>query len=320
MNFTYSLYHNTMITEKEEEISMRKKIKVFYVDAFTTDTFGGNPAGVIPNAENLTDVEMQKIANELNLSETAFLLPSTNTNADYRIRYFTPTEEVDFCGHATLGTAWLMATKNNWINKDEKIIFESNIGLIPVKWIMENNQLTKVSMTQVRPQIKSIDINSKIVADLVGIHDTDIDNRYPIKIGNTGVSHLLVPVKTRQAIDWAEPKLKELKKMNNDFNISTTHLFTFDTNGEFDIYTRDFCPNIGIDEDPVTGAANGALGGYLYLENILTNGEIHQLVIGQGHAINRPGILYVTITPDGENPIIEVAGPAVISIEGEILV
>ncbi|WKT79314.1 PhzF family phenazine biosynthesis protein [Lysinibacillus fusiformis] len=299
---------------------MNKKIEFFYVDAFTTETFGGNPAGVIPNAENLTDEEMQKIANELNLSETAFLLPPTNANANYKIRYFTPTKEVDFCGHATLGTAWLMANKYNWIDKDDKIVFESNIGLIPVKWLMENNQLTRVSMTQVSPQVKSIDISPEVVADLVGIQDTDIDDRYPIKIADTGVPHLMVPVKTRQAIDQAEPKLNELKKMNNHFNISTTHLFTFDTNGQFDIYTRDFCPNIGIDEDPVTGAANGALGGYLYLENILAQQERHQIMIGQGHTINRSGILYVTITPDGENAVIEVAGAAVVSIEGKIFV
>ncbi|MCT6929112.1 MAG: PhzF family phenazine biosynthesis protein [Lysinibacillus fusiformis] len=299
---------------------MTKKIEFFYVDAFTTETFGGNPAGVIPNAENLTDEDMQKIANELNLSETAFLLPTSNADANYKIRYFTPTKEVDFCGHATLGTAWLMATKYNWIDKDDKIVFESNIGLIPVKWLMENNQLTRVSMTQVRPQVKSIDISPAVVANLVGIHETEIDDRYPIKIANTGVPHLMVPVKTRQAIDQAEPNLNELKKMNNDFNISTTHLFTFDTNGQFDIYTRDFCPNIGIDEDPVTGAANGALGGYLYLENILAQQERHQLMIGQGHTINRPGILYVTITPDAETAVIEVAGAAVVSIEGIIFV
>ncbi|MCE4045600.1 PhzF family phenazine biosynthesis protein [Lysinibacillus fusiformis] len=299
---------------------MTKKIEFFYVDAFTTETFGGNPAGVIPNAENLTDEDMQKIANELNLSETAFLLPTSNADANYKIRYFTPTKEVDFCGHATLGTAWLMATKYNWIDKDDKIVFESNIGLIPVKWLMENNQLTRVSMTQVRPHVKSIDISPAVVANLVGIHETEIDDRYPIKIANTGVPHLMVPVKTRQAIDQAEPNLNELKKMNNDFNISTTHLFTFDTNGQFDIYTRDFCPNIGIDEDPVTGAANGALGGYLYLENILAQQERHQLMIGQGHTINRPGILYVTITPDAENAVIEVAGAAVVSIEGIIFV
>ncbi|WP_025115241.1 PhzF family phenazine biosynthesis protein [Lysinibacillus fusiformis] len=299
---------------------MNKKVEFFYVDAFTTETFGGNPAGVIPNAENLTDEDMQKIANELNLSETAFLLPTSNADANYKIKYFTPTKEVDFCGHATLGTAWLMATKYNWMDKDDKIVFESNIGLIPVKWLMENNQLTRVSMTQVRPQVKSIDISPAVVANLVGIHETDIDDRYPIKIANTGVPHLMVPVKTRQAIDQAEPKLNELKKMNNDFNISTTHLFTFDTNGQFDIYTRDFCPNIGIDEDPVTGAANGALGGYLYLENILAQQETHQLMIGQGHTINRPGILYVAITPDAENAVIEVAGAAVVSIEGKIFV
>lgn len=298
---------------------MTKNIKVFYVDAFTSKTFGGNPAGVIPHAENLTDMEMQQIANELNLSETAFLIPSPKTDVDYRIRYFTPTEEVDFCGHATLGTAWLMATTYDWIHKKEHIMLESNIGKIPVKWMMENNQLKAVSMTQVTPQVNDIDINPKLVAELVGIDESDIDSKYPVKIGSTGVPHLLIPVKTREAIDRAEPNFKELKKLNNDHHISTTHLFTFDTNDEFDIYTRDFCPNIGIEEDPVTGAANGALAGYLYLENILSHNEPHQLTIGQGHAINRPGILYITVTSNKGNPVIEVAGPAVVSMSGNIM-
>ncbi|MBB4825573.1 PhzF family phenazine biosynthesis protein [Sporosarcina luteola] len=277
---------------------------MFYVDAFTTETFGGNPAAVIPEAENLTGGEMQKIANELNHS---------------RIRYFTPTVEIDFCGHATLGTAWLMATIYNWMDKKDKIIFEFNIGLISVKCIKENKQLKTVSMTQIRPQVSDIEIDPQVVADLIGIRSTDIDVRYPIRIGSTGVSHLLVPVKTRQAIDAAEPKLHELKKMNQEYNTSPTHLFTFNTTSEFDIYTRDFCPSIDINEDPVTGAANGALAGYLFLENILLNKEKHQFIIGQGHAINKPGILYVTITPDNGVPIIEVAGSAVVSMAGEII-
>ncbi|WP_223588855.1 PhzF family phenazine biosynthesis protein [Neobacillus bataviensis] len=295
-----------------------KQIPVYHIDAFTNVSFGGNPAGVIPNAEALTEEEMQKIANELNLPESAFLLPSSHPNADFKVKYFTPLEEINFCGHATIGLSWLLATKYNWLNKADQIVFETNVGLIPVTWIKENNQLMSVSMTQVTPKVEEIEINKDTLAQLVGIQSTDLDERYPIKLGYTGNRHLLVPVKTRRAIDLAEPQLKKLGSMNREHHISTTHLFTFDTNGEFDIYTRDFAPGIGIDEDPVTGAANGALAGYLVLEGILSNKEPHQLKIGQGHAIGRPGILYVTIGSKKNEPVIKVAGSAVITIEGKI--
>ncbi|WP_407272123.1 PhzF family phenazine biosynthesis protein [Radiobacillus sp. PE A8.2] len=297
-----------------------RKIDVYHVDAFTDQAFGGNPAGVIPEAGDLSMEEMQKIANELNLSESAFLFPSNNPEADFRIRYFTPAEEIDFCGHATIGMSWILATAYDWADKVEQVILETNAGLVPVKWVKENNQLTAVSMTQRAPQLQNVEDDPVKIAELVGVKLTDLDDRYPIKISNTGVSHLLVPIKSRLAIDTAEPKLKRLQMMNKQYQVSTTHLFTFDTDGEFDIYTRDFCPNIGIDEDPVTGAANGALAGYLYLEGFVSNHETHQFKIGQGHAINRPGTLYVTITPHEDKPIIEVAGSAVTTIEGTITI
>jgi trans-2,3-dihydro-3-hydroxyanthranilate isomerase len=295
-----------------------RKIAVYHIDAFTTESFGGNPAGVIPEAENLSAEEMQRIASELNLPESAFLLPSQNPNADFKVRYFTPLEEINFCGHATVGLAWLLATRDDWLNKTEQLVFETNVGLIPVKWVKENGQLTKVSMTQVAPKVKDIDVDKEQIAELIGIQVNELDDRYPIKIGNTGNWHLLVPVKSREAIDAANPQLRQLGSMNRERNISTTHLFTFDTNGEFDVYTRDFAPGVGIDEDPVTGSANGALAGYFILESIVSKQEVHQLSIGQGHAIGRPGILYITITPQHDHPVIEVAGSAVVTIEGKI--
>lgn len=295
-----------------------KQIQVYHIDAFTDVPFAGNPAGVIPNAENLKVEEMQKIANELNLPESAFLLPSSHPHADFKVRYFTPLEEINFCGHATVGLSWLLGTKYNWFDKVEQIVFETNVGLIPVKWIKENNKLIGVSMTQIKPKVKKIEIDKDSIAQLVGIQASDLDDRYPIKLSNTGNWHLLVPVKSREAIDFAEPQLKKLGSLNREYNISTTHLFTFDTNGEFDLYTRDFAPGIGIDEDPVTGAANGALAGYLFLEGFLPKNQTQQLKVGQGHAIGRPGTLYVTVRPENNEPIIEVAGSAVITIEGNI--
>lgn len=295
-----------------------KKVPYYLIDAFTESAFGGNAAGVVPDAETLTEQEMQKIARELNQSETAFLRPSEHAQADFRIRYFTPAEEIHFCGHATVATAWLLATQYGWSEKAEQVVFETNIGIIPVRFDREGINIRTVTMTQVAPKVREIPVTAAEIASLLGIKESDIDERYPIRLGNTGNWHLLVPVKSWEAIDQAKPRLTELAEMNRQFEISTNHLFTFDTEGDIhDLYTRDFCPAIGIPEDPVTGSANGALAGYLILEGILSAEETHSLLVAQGNAIGRPGTLYVTIQPGDTSPIIQVGGAAHVTASGE---
>jgi len=296
-----------------------KEIKVYHVDAFTNKSFGGNTAGVVPNAEGLTKIEMQKIARELNLSETAFLMPPTGKDNDFRVRYFTPSEEINFCGHATVGLSWIMALEYGWIKKGTQIKLETNIGMIPVEWAIKNGELDGVIMTQVTPKIKDIEIQPDIISRLIGIQENDIDNRYPINLAYTGNWHLLVPVKTAKAIDSATPLLDELADINHKYNVSTTHLFTFDSFDDgYKLYTRDFAPAVGIPEDPVTGAANGALAGYLILQGIIDSGINHEFKIAQGHAIGRPGELVINIIQGENGPIIRVGGKAVVTISGII--
>ncbi|NDI34483.1 PhzF family phenazine biosynthesis protein [Chengkuizengella sediminis] len=296
-----------------------KKLKVYHIDAFTTEQFSGNPAGVVLDADSLTMNEMQKIANELNVSETVFLLKTEHKEADFKVKYFTPKEEINFCGHATVGLSWLLSTDLGWSEKAEQIILETNIGLVPVKWNKDGKGVTSVEMTQVAPKVKEIHLENSKIAEVLGLSTHDIDDRYPIKLASTGNWHLLVPVKTQKAIDSAKPNFKKLAQLNENYNIDTTHLFTFDTDEkDNDLYTRDFLPALGVDEDPVTGAANGALSGYLVLEKILDPTTRHQLKIAQGHAMNRPGTLDVTIEPGEDHPIIKVAGAAVVTIEGTL--
>jgi PhzF family phenazine biosynthesis protein len=295
-----------------------RNIQVYHVDAFTTEKFGGNPAGVVLNAEQLTEAEMQKIAGELRLPESAFLLPSEVPDIDFRVRFFTPTEEINFCGHATVGLAWLLATEHGYGERDG-ITIETNIGKIPIQWKRENGEITAVEMTQITPQTKDFEIALEELSKLTGLSVEDLDPAYPIKLANTGNWHLLVPVKNQTAIDAAEPDLGALGKHNKANEISTTHLFTFNTEKEHDIYTRDFAAGVGIPEDPVTGAANGALAGYLFLEKIISQTEITQLKIAQGDALGRPGTLYVTVVPSDIGPVIKVAGAAVISIRGNLI-
>ncbi|MBD1372758.1 PhzF family phenazine biosynthesis protein [Hazenella sp. IB182357] len=300
-----------------------KMIPVYHVDAFTTVPFGGNPAGVVPEAESLTEIEMKKIARELNLSETAFLFPTNSAECDFRVRYFTPTEEVDFCGHATVALSWLLATKYGWKDRANTIRLETNIGTVPVALSKEKEKLTAVTMTQISPKIKKVQLESDQMAQILGISTTALDQRYPLRLAYTGNWHLIVPIKSQRDIDSAKPQMEELQKLNVSQKAITTHLFTFETEEEgYDLYTRDFAPAVGIPEDPVTGAANGALAGYLFSEKILAPKPVQQLQIAQGHKAGRPGTLNVTITKDPHHsePIIQVGGSAVITIEGKLFI
>ncbi|MEF7562653.1 PhzF family phenazine biosynthesis protein [Bacillus infantis] len=298
---------------------MLKYITFYQVDAFTDQAFGGNPAGVVPEAAILEEEEMQLAAREFNLSETAFLSPSGSENADIRVRYFTPSCEIDFCGHATLSAAWIMASELDWLRHSREIRFETNIGIVPVIFQTEGEKLVSAEMTQISPKIKEIEYSLEELCQMIGVSSADIDDRFPIRLGYTGNWHLLVPLKTREAIDGAAPQFDLVEEHNRRLGISTTHLFTFDAKGmEYDIYTRDFAPAAGIREDPVTGSANGALAGYLMLENILEQGKNHMLAIGQGHAAGRPGLLQAGISSDGESIRITIGGSAVPVISGTL--
>ncbi len=296
-----------------------KKIQVYHVDAFTDQIFGGNAAGVVPEAVGLNEHDMQKIARELNLSETAFLFPSNDRNYDYVVRYFTPSREIDFCGHATVGLSWVMAMEYGWMEKASQIRLKTNIGIVPVEWSMQEKKLNSVVMTQVAPKTKQFKVDKEEICRVVGINPMDIDDKYPIKLAYTGNWHLLIPVKNSKAIDASVPIFEELKDLNLKLDVVTTHLFSFNSFDErYKIYTRDFTPAIGIAEDPVTGAANGALAGYLVLENILDPKIDHEFTIGQGHAAGRPRELTIKIIAGKTNPTIKVGGKAIISINGTI--
>lgn len=296
-----------------------KQIKVYHVDAFTTEPFGGNPAGVVPEADGLTELQMQQIARELNLSETAFLVPSSHSQADYRVRFFTPAREIDFFGHATVASSWILGTLYGWADQSEEVRLETNIGVIPVKWMKEDHVLQAVIMTQASPKVAETDMTAGDLASILGLHETDLDSSLPLRLAYTGNWHLIVPVKSRAAIDSAKPDLAALEALNRKQNAVTTHLYTWDSGlTGYDLYTRDFAPALGIPEDPVTGAANGALAGYLLLEGLLPVCEKYFLTIAQGHAAGRPGTLFVTIigAQGNKKPIIQVGGSAVPTISG----
>ena len=157
-----------------------KKIKVYQIDSFTSEKFKGNPAGVVVNADGMTDVQMQRIARELNNSETAFLFSPDNAECDGLIRYFTPTREVPICGHATIAAMVAYALENNLNPCILK--FRTNIGILPFEIIKEQGSY-QVIMTQGRFELSAAlpnDITGELLAAL-GLEDSDVDEKCPVQ-------------------------------------------------------------------------------------------------------------------------------------------
>lgn len=299
---------------------MTKKYRIYQVDSFTKELFRGNPAGVVSNADGLTDEQMQSIARELNNSETAFILKPEENNHEVRIRFFTPTIEVPSCGHATIAAHYVRAIENNFDSRT--VIQKIGAGILPVDILKENGDY-KIVMTQGKIEFENPftdELNKKIYAAL-HLKDDDIDERCPVQIVSTGHSKVLIGIKSQRTLDSLKPDLDTLAKLSEEINCNGYFVFTFDTNEE-DILTkgRMFAPAIGINEDPVTGNANGPLGAYLVQHKLVnTNGKYFSFKGKQGEAINRAGIVEVEVDIENDLPVkVKVGGFAGIVFGTEI--
>lgn len=292
-----------------------KEVIVYQIDSFTKEKFKGNPAGVVLNAEHMTSEEMQLIARELNNSETAFVFrPETQEkNFDYHVRYFTPTTEVPSCGHATIAALYAKAQEDQLDSCTIKI--NTQIGILPI-YIEKNNNDYLITMTQGSFELSpafDTPIIQKIVLAL-GLRMDDLNEKCPIQIASTGHSKVMIGIKSNTVLNNLDPDLIALSKLSKEIGCNGYFVFTFDT-GEKDILTngRMFAPAIGISEDPVTGNANGPLGGYIIQNKIkdITDG-IFEFTGKQGEAISRIGKVEVKVNVKSNQPnIISITGNAV---------
>lgn len=297
-----------------------KKVKIFQADAFTDRPFLGNPAGVVLEADSLTEIEMQKIANELGNSETAFFFSSSKEGCDLKVRYFTPQKEVPLCGHATIASHFVRATKLGL--KKGIVHVETNLGILPVE-IVESNNSYEILMTQGKPGTIR-DLNKEEEKELIqalGLTDEDIDD-YPIQITTTGHSKVMVPLKKRKILHALAPDFNHLTDLSERIACNGYHCFTFDAaSAEALVHSRMFAPAIGINEDPVTGMANGALGVYLVNNELVAHDGIQlQFTSIQGESIGRTGKVDVIVDiEDDRASKVRIKGKAVIVFEAELM-
>ena len=235
------------------------KIDFYRCDAFTTIPGKGNPAGVVPDASSLTDEQMQKIAAWAGYSETAFVLPSEK--ADLQLRYFTPGKEVPMCGHATVGSMWLLRKLGKI--SDGTVLVETKSGLLPID-VANKDGRTQIGMTQVPYQEKAFGGSKAALAEAIGLTEEDIDPRFPVVYGYTGLWTLMLPIRTIEAFSRMKRDTDRFPSILTEEPGASIHPFCL--GGLLDgvqIHARHFSsPFTGIGEDPVTGTASGVTGAY----------------------------------------------------------
>ena len=293
---------------------MKKKIVVYQVDSFTKELYKGNPAGVVINAYGLDENNMQLIARELNNSETAFLLAPDDDSCDGIIRYFTPRKEVPTCGHATIAAMYVKAVEENL--ESSVFRYKTKIGVLPFEIIKIGTDY-KVIMTQGKPEFEEpFDEKMKTrIINALKLSLNDLDERCPVQIVSTGHAKVMIGIKNRKKLNELSPNYFELAEISKEINCNGYFVFTFDSDSK-DIltYGRMFAPAIGINEDPVTGNANGPLGAYIVKHKIVSNnGSEFSFKGRQGEAINRLGEIEVKVKIENGQPVlVQIGGEAVI--------
>jgi len=234
------------------------KINVYTLNSFAKTKEGGNPAGVVMNADSLSEEEMRKIAAVLGFSETAFVLQSNV--ADFKVRFFTPNEEVDLCGHATIATFYAMSSLN--LLKQGKYEQETRAGILGIE--IHNDNF--VMMNQSIPVFSEV-IDKDEVADSLNISPSQITADLLVQVVSTGLRDIMVPVRSIEILDAIKPDMKKVKEISQKYNTVGYHAFSLESLHGADAYCRNFAPLYGIPEESATGTSSGALGCYLYQFN-----------------------------------------------------
>lgn len=289
------------------------KVFVRKVNAFTDDINGGNPAGVVLNSPKLTNNQMAYISKKLKVSETAFVFSSKK--ADYKNIFFTPEVEVDLCGHATIATFFTMAQEGFLKSKQNLVVKqETKAGILPVYIeYSKDKTLEKVMMGQNKAILKDIYLDTFKIADSLNISKKEIDDTLPNQIVSTGLFTLPVYINSFKTLKLIKPDFEKIKRICRELNVGSFHLYTFDTIDSKSLYhARNFPPLYGVNEDPVTGTANGAVCGYLVKNNIVKG---NNFTCEQGDIIGRPGRVSIQINKDD----VRVGGRAKIVEKKEII-
>jgi trans-2,3-dihydro-3-hydroxyanthranilate isomerase len=252
------------------------------VDVFTDRAYAGNQLAVVHRARTLTAAQMQAIAREFNLSETAFTMSPTTSRATYKLRIFTPTRELPFAGHPSIGAAWALGFADMIRRGD--VVQECGAGLLPVRVDAAGAEVSG-GTPAVGP-----DLAGDALARAVGLDAGDLDPDLPAGVAAAGVPFAFLPV-APGAVARAQPDAAAIRAAVPD----VTGLAVVAVEPEtWQVHARVFCPQVGVAEDPATGSAGVALGVFLGGRGVLPDGRT-ALTIEQGREVGRPSRLEVLV-------------------------
>jgi PhzF family phenazine biosynthesis protein len=283
------------------------EVLIRQVDAFTTTPFAGNYAGVVPDGAWLSDAQMLSIAREMNVSETAFILPPSQPEADLRIRWFTPGEEVPLCGHATVASFHLLAEEGRWgMEKAGTYAFrlETKSGLLSVN-VEKREGSVEIEFEIPVPSFRVLPAPPDGIMQALGLHASALDPQLPI----VAESYLYLPVRGLSDLAAVRPDYSGLADACAEMKVLGVSVLTLETiDPRSAVHSRFFAPGLGVNEDPVTGSANGPLGVYLRRYAVplrrsvpsSTLADGREVFVGeQGDEVGRPGRVEIRLLTDG---------------------
>ncbi len=266
------------------------EIHFYQVDVFTDHVFGGNPLAVFPKSQSLKEENLQKIAREMNLSETTFVYPPSADEADFDVRIFTPTQEIPFAGHPALGTAYVLRKYEALVANPLCLNFKA--GITPV-WEEKDKSFMQHPLAET---LHELNLSEKIAASL-GLALNDLDEKFPAQVVSTGFPALIVPVISINKIKEITINNQILSEVLEPLGVGMIYPFCRETlDRENTVHVRAFAPSLGISEDPATGSVAGAMGAYW--ASLDGNEEI-TMVIEQGYEMRRPSLIYVEVSKQG---------------------
>lgn len=295
-------------------------MKFYTLDVFTNKPFSGNQLAVFPHCEELSSQKMQNIAKEFNFSETVFVFPPSNPQANFDVRIFTPGGEIPFAGHPTIGTAFLLAYLGmvNSTNDTTEIILHEGAGNIPVTIYSEYNEVLATELRAPNPPEFYHDIPSKsALVEILSLSEADLSDKYTPQAVSCGLPFLIIPLNSLSALKKAQLNLTPWQKTLS--NHIAPHVYPCYQIEEFQWQVRMFAPSLNISEDPATGSAATAFAAYLATYQPEKDGN-WQWFIEQGLEINRPSKIIASARKQNHQITqIKVRGESVIITEGILL-
>lgn len=272
-----------------------REIAIHQVDAFTDQLFGGNPAGVVTNAEQMTEAEMQQVAREMNLSETAFVLPPSSDEVDVRLRFFTPSSEVKFCGHATVGALFQLSLLGLYgLGRQGRndVNVQTGAGILPMT-VMNEGVKPEIGFTAPPVKLAPYRLQGEAFADAFGVSPELIKPDATV-LRDDVLNYLYVPAASLQSLRKQQFDFGRIRDNFGDEGIVVFCLFSNETIGKHaDLHARGLAPNVGVDEDPFTGSMQAGL-----IRAAQRNGYIdpsqQAIITEQGHFVGRPGFARVS--------------------------